>query len=82
MSSGKGHISAEILEDVLLCCRYGELDELKEHVENFGPQALETARDENGNTVLHMAAGNGHDGALPDTLNFRVLGRHRRFEYS
>ncbi|EJD47015.1 ankyrin [Auricularia subglabra TFB-10046 SS5] len=52
--------SADELENVLEACRYGELDELKDFVNKFGPQPLGETRDANGNTVLHMAAANGH----------------------
>ncbi|KAI0629474.1 ankyrin [Trametes polyzona] len=52
------------LEEVLLSCRYGDLDDIKQFVDKFGPDTLATARDEAGNTVLHMAAGNGHTDAL------------------
>jgi len=49
-------------EEVLLSCRYGDLDDVKQFVNTFGPLPLSDLRDENGNTVLHMAAGNGHIG--------------------
>lgn len=60
--SSKTAPTAEQAEDVLLSCRYGELDEVKEFVETFGAQAIVDARDERGNTVLHMCCGNGHLG--------------------
>lgn len=50
------------LEELLLSCRYGELDEVKEFVSAFGPEPVASVRDENGNTVLHMTCGNGHLG--------------------
>lgn len=50
----------EELEDMMLCCRYGDLKELEEFVENFGHSWLNSYVDENGNTGLHMATGNGH----------------------
>ncbi|KIJ52560.1 hypothetical protein M422DRAFT_202707 [Sphaerobolus stellatus SS14] len=51
-------------EEVLLSCRYGELDEVKQFVERFGTKVLTDIRDENGNTVLHMTCGNGHEDIL------------------
>ena len=51
-------------EDLLLIARYGELDELKSFIEKFGPNPLTGARDEDGNTVLHMVCGNGHLGSI------------------
>eukprot|EP00128_Syssomonas_multiformis_P007646 Colp12_sorted_trinity150504_noHs@26611 len=44
-------------EELVLCARYGEFDELKEYIE----QGVKlTTVDGNGNTALHMAAANGH----------------------
>ena len=53
----------EDTEELLLVTRYGELDELKSFIEKFGTKPLTDARDEDGNTVLHMVCGNGHLGA-------------------
>ena len=53
----------EDTEELLLIARYGELDELKSFIEKFGTKPLADARDEDGNTVLHMVCGNGHLGA-------------------
>ncbi|KAL0955685.1 hypothetical protein HGRIS_001909 [Hohenbuehelia grisea] len=53
-------------EELLLSCRYGELDDVKEFVTKFGAEALADVRDANGNCVLHMACGNGH----LDLLNY------------
>ena len=58
-------------EDLLLACRYGELDEVQHFVGSYGADSLEDVKDENGNTVLHMACGNGHEGApLPALVYF------------
>jgi hypothetical protein len=54
--------TAEQIEDVFLSCRYGELDEVKEFVAAHGWAPLVEARDERGNTALHMCSGNGHLG--------------------
>lgn len=53
------------LNELLLCARYGEPDDLNDiqtFVAKYGTSWLETARDERGNTMLHMAGGNGHQG--------------------
>ena len=50
------------LSDFIFASRYGELEELRELVNRFGPTCLKEAHDENGNTCLHMAAANGHEG--------------------
>ena len=55
----------ELIEDVLLSCRYGEVDEVRAFAEEFGWDAVVSAKDERGNTVLHMCCGNGHLGQLP-----------------
>ncbi|KAI0767198.1 ankyrin repeat-containing domain protein [Fomes fomentarius] len=52
------------LEELLLSCRYGDVQDIQQFVSNFGPDALATVRDDNGNSVLHMVAGNGHTDAL------------------
>lgn len=57
--------SDEDKEDVLLSCRYGDLEDVKHFVEKFGANPLRDIRDENGNTVIHMISGNGHDSKLP-----------------
>lgn len=54
--------SHEDTEDLLLSCRYGDVDDLNSFVQRFGPGSVGDARDENGNTVLHMASANGHIG--------------------
>ncbi|KAG9093206.1 hypothetical protein FRC06_011638, partial [Ceratobasidium sp. 370] len=48
-------------EELLLSCRYGDIDDVRAFVDKFGSEAVATARDENGNTVLHMTCANGHD---------------------
>ncbi|KAG8688178.1 hypothetical protein FRC09_013059 [Ceratobasidium sp. 395] len=48
-------------EDLLLSCRYGDIDDVRAFVEKFGTEAVASARDENGNTVLHMTCANGHE---------------------
>ncbi|KAG1740847.1 cytoplasmic protein [Suillus paluster] len=53
-------------ENLLLSCRYDDLDEIQDFVTKFGPEALSSVRDDNGNTVLHMTCGNGHI----DVLNY------------
>ncbi|KAG2142254.1 ankyrin repeat-containing domain protein [Suillus bovinus] len=47
-------------ENLLLSCRYDDLDEVKDFVTKFGSGALSSVHDDNGNTVLHMTCGNGH----------------------
>lgn len=52
--------TAEDQEDVLLSTRFGDLPDVEHFVSAFSPHALDAVTDDNGNSVLHMAAGNGH----------------------
>ncbi|TFY64329.1 hypothetical protein EVJ58_g2704 [Rhodofomes roseus] len=58
--------TADDIEELLLSCRYGDLEDVQQFADRFGRDPLNDARDERGNTVLHMAAGNGHT----ETLEF------------
>ena len=66
--------TAEDLEDLLLICRYGELEELQQFVDRLGKGPLERCRDEDGNGVLHMVCGNGHLGEFFRVSVFLDLG--------
>lgn len=48
--------------ELLVSCRYGDLEDVQAFVKKFGASALGEARDENGNTILHMVCANGHLG--------------------
>lgn len=63
-------------DDLLLSCRYGDLEDIQEFVKKFGTQPVAEIRDENDNCVLHMVCGNGHLGVLP--IHLRVF--HWRIE--
>jgi hypothetical protein len=54
--------SHEELEEIMICCRYGELEEVQAFVGRYGWKPMSEVRDENGNTILHMICGNGHTG--------------------
>jgi ankyrin repeat protein len=49
-------------DELLLSCRYGDLEDVQAFVDRHGSSPLADIRDENQNTTLHMAAGNGHLG--------------------
>ena len=68
----------EDTEDLLLTARYGELDDLKSFIEKFGAKPLTDARDEDGNTILHMVCGNGHLGAADSPRRRRCSNVHLR----
>ncbi|KAF8627635.1 hypothetical protein AX15_004329 [Amanita polypyramis BW_CC] len=51
-------------DDLLLSCRYGDMDDVRQFVDKHGQDFLGLVRDENGNCVLHMVAGNGHTDIL------------------
>jgi hypothetical protein len=55
-------------EDILLSCRYGELDDVRSFIAKFGTKPLSEVRDDNGSSILHMVAGNGHVGELLSEL--------------
>ncbi|CAG7854910.1 SubName: Full=Uncharacterized protein {ECO:0000313/EMBL:KIM31322.1}; Flags: Fragment [Serendipita indica DSM 11827] len=52
--------SHDELEDLMLSCRYGDLEDVQTFVDRFGWTPLDEVRDESGNTILHMICGNGH----------------------
>ncbi|CAB4386114.1 uncharacterized protein OCT59_022486 [Rhizophagus irregularis] len=52
-------LSEEVIEEVIACARYGELEELKTIINSFPVTHLEL-KDNLGNTALHMASANGH----------------------
>ncbi|KAF8161803.1 ankyrin repeat-containing domain protein [Mycena galopus ATCC 62051] len=56
--------TTEEQDEFLLSCRYGDLDDVKQFVDQFGAAAAAEIRDDNGNTVLHMLCGNGHADVL------------------
>ncbi|KAF7350876.1 Ankyrin repeat-containing protein P16F5.05c [Mycena sanguinolenta] len=56
--------TTEEQEEFLLSCRYGDLDEVKQFIDQFGAASAAEIRDDNGNTALHMLCGNGHADVL------------------
>ncbi|KAL5512464.1 hypothetical protein ACEPAG_3117 [Sanghuangporus baumii] len=65
--------SPDEIEELLLDCRYGDLDCVCGFVERFGAEALMEARDERGNTALHMCVANGHQEILAYLLSLSHL---------
>lgn len=49
-------------KELLLSCRYGDLEDVQQFITKFGQGAVSHIKDDNGNTVLHMTAANGHEG--------------------
>ncbi|BEI84286.1 hypothetical protein CcaverHIS002_0408900 [Cutaneotrichosporon cavernicola] len=47
-------------EDLVLSARYGDLEDVQAFADAYGWGAVSSARDDRGNSVLHMACGNGH----------------------
>jgi ankyrin repeat protein len=56
------NVSEDEKDDVLFACRCGDFDAVKEFANKYGDHELDNLRDENGNSILHMAAANGHVG--------------------
>ncbi|KAJ7072920.1 ankyrin repeat-containing domain protein [Mycena amicta] len=52
--------STDEQDEFLLACRYGDLDDAKQFISQYGAEAAAEIRDDNGNTALHMLCGNGH----------------------
>lgn len=52
----------EEFDDLLLSCRYGEVEEVSAFALAHGWAAVASVKDERGNTPLHMCCGNGHVG--------------------
>lgn len=52
-------LNQELLDDVIYCARYGELEELRNA--NPAPEYY-IEKNEAGNTALHMASANNHTG--------------------
>ncbi|BGP15555.1 hypothetical protein JCM10213_001354 [Rhodosporidiobolus nylandii] len=64
-TSSTAQPSAEELAGLLDCFRYGDVeqgdfDDIKAFEAAYGASWFAEAKDENGNTALHLAAGNGH----------------------
>lgn len=51
-------------EELLLSCRYGDVEDIEQFVNKFGPESLNDIRDERGSSVLHMVCANGHTGVF------------------
>lgn len=68
--------TTEEQEDVIMAARFGDIDDVKTFVNDFGIQALAEARDESQNTVLHMASANGHEGKLLHETTARSKKEH------
>ncbi|KAM0756061.1 hypothetical protein T439DRAFT_320751 [Meredithblackwellia eburnea MCA 4105] len=61
--AGQATPTAEELEELIQCARYGEqedLDDMVTFVAKYGNDYLATAKDDRGNSCLHMACANGH----------------------
>lgn len=55
-------LTDEDKDDLLLACRYGDIEDVQAFVAKHGPGILNEIRDNNGNCVLHMVCANGHTG--------------------
>ncbi|KAF8161373.1 ankyrin repeat-containing domain protein [Crassisporium funariophilum] len=53
-------------DDLLLACRYGDLEDVQAFVKQYGSTPLADIRDDNKNCMLHMVCANGHI----DLLNY------------
>lgn len=65
--------SADDYEELILSARYGDVEDLDAFVMRFGvekgdPKGQLSQCDERGNTALHMASANGHQGMVEHHL--------------
>lgn len=62
-------------EELLLSCRFGDLPDVQQFLASFdpAPSVLDAIQDDNANTVLHMAAANGHAGESCQSKFFQGL---------
>ncbi|KAL5482987.1 YAR1 [Sanghuangporus weigelae] len=65
--------SPDDIEELLLDCRYGDLDCVCSFVDRYSTEALLRARDERGNTALHMCVANGHHEILAYLLSLSQI---------
>ncbi|KAF8963628.1 cytoplasmic protein [Flammula alnicola] len=57
-------LSDDDKDDLLLACRYGDLEDVQTFVKQHGSSSLPDIRDDNGNSILHMVCANGHLASL------------------
>ena len=65
--------SSEMLNEFIECCRYGELENIKEFIKNSNAkeiQQLATTKSENNQIAIFMLAANGHCEILENLLPF------------
>ncbi len=80
--STKSLPSEEEKEDLLLACRYGDLEDVQTFVDEYSPSSLEDVIDQNGNSILHMISANGHQGSQGyDTRNHIFTDRCKQMCY-
>jgi ankyrin repeat protein len=56
------NLSNDDKADLLLACRYGDLEDVQAFVNQHGASSLSDIRDDNHNSILHMSSANGHLG--------------------
>lgn len=85
MSTERSTPSQDELDALLECFRYGDVaegdfDDIRRFTEQYGDEWLHKAKDDRGNTPLHMAGGNGHEGEarLSHAVMRAPLGQRRR----
>lgn len=65
----------EQYEEFVIACRFGDLEDVEAFTKEFGFDAINDARDDRGNTALHMICANGHLGALAVLARTQMLRR-------
>lgn len=69
--------TSEYFEEILLCARYGDLDDLRQYFSQIPEDLVATIlqqQDSRGNTALHLCAANGHTTVASLLLTFQTTG--------
>ncbi|KAG5462348.1 MAG: hypothetical protein BJ554DRAFT_5335 [Olpidium bornovanus] len=65
VAAGEALRASPLLADIIFAARCGDLDDLKRHEAEGRAEFMFARGEAAGNTALHMAAANGHDGMCP-----------------
>lgn len=76
-------LSSDLFDEILLCARYGDLEDLKSYCAQMSASLVKTAltqQDSRGNTALHFCAANGHSSVVKFFLSKETSGLDLRNE--
>lgn len=61
------------IEDLMLSSRFGDLQDIQSFIFQHGLPSLADARDDQGNTVLHMLCANGYLGQFSSLIGIQLV---------